>query len=160
MASYHQSIATRLQSGQADTEEDHGRKGVVVDEAPAVGISMTTVEGQVSIGVAGKQHGAKVYFEGDGLHPTVHTDVPLRCEKRKHALLLQLSCIGYSLISTSSWYCTLSFVNILSRISSPGKRLWKLASQLYPLNCAPTDSALLKSKRIKHICSISAPRED
>lgn len=44
--------------------------------------------------------------------------------------------------------------------SSPGKRLWKLASQLYPLNWAPTDKALINSKRIKSICSISAPETE
>lgn len=43
---------------------------------------------------------------------------------------------------------------------SPGKRLWKLASQLYPLNWAPTDKALLNSKIIKSICSISAPETE
>lgn len=40
---------------------------------------MTTVEGQVSVGVAGKEDGAEVDLEGDGLHPTVHTDIPLSC---------------------------------------------------------------------------------
>lgn len=43
---------------------------------------------------------------------------------------------------------------------SPGKRLWKLPSQLYPLNWAPTDKALLNSKIIKSICSISAPETE
>lgn len=45
-------------------------------------------------------------------------------------------------------------------ISSPGKRLWKLASQLYPLNCAPTDEALQNNKRIKSVFSISAPETE
>lgn len=42
---------------------------------------MATIEGQVSVSVAREENRAKVDFEGDGLHPTVHTDVPLRCRR-------------------------------------------------------------------------------
>lgn len=43
--SYHKGVAAGLQRRQADTKDDHGGKGVVIDESAAVGISMTTVEG-------------------------------------------------------------------------------------------------------------------
>lgn len=42
---------------------------------------MATVEGQVSVGVAGEENRTKVDLEGDCLHPTVHTNVPLRWER-------------------------------------------------------------------------------
>lgn len=48
----------------------------------------------------------------------------------------------------------------IERAHSPGKRLWKLASQLNPLNCAFTIKVLLASKRITHKRSISAPEKD
>lgn len=45
---------------------------------------MATIEGQVGVGVAGEEDRAEVEFEGDGLHPTVHADIPLRCKTRIH----------------------------------------------------------------------------
>lgn len=46
---------------------------------------MAAIQGQVSVGVAGKKHRAKINFQSDGLHPTVHTDVPLSYrEKKRH----------------------------------------------------------------------------
>ena len=44
---------------------------------------MATIEGQVGVSVARKEDGAEVDLEGDGLHPTVHTDIPLRCKTSK-----------------------------------------------------------------------------
>jgi len=78
--SYHQRIATGLQRRQADTKDYHSWKCVIVDETTAVGISMATIEGHVSVCVARKEDRAEVDLEGDGLHPTVHTDIPLRCK--------------------------------------------------------------------------------
>lgn len=46
---------------------------------------MATIEGQVSVGVARKENRAEVDFEGDGLHPTVHADIPLSCKTQGHA---------------------------------------------------------------------------
>ena len=43
---------------------------------------MATIEGKVSVGIAREEDGAEVDFEGHGLHPTVHTDIPLRCKKQ------------------------------------------------------------------------------
>lgn len=54
---------------------------------------------------------------------------------------------------------TVEFI-VISLAYSPGKRLWKLASQLYPLNCALTTNNLYNSKRIKHIRSMSAPEKN
>lgn len=79
--SHHQGIATGLQRRQADAEDYDGGEGVVVDESPAVGISMATVEGQVGVGVAREEDGAEVDLEGDRLHAAVHADVPLRCKR-------------------------------------------------------------------------------
>lgn len=76
---YHQSIATGLQCGQADTKDYNSGKGVVIDESTTVSISMATIECQICVSVARKKHWAEVDLEGDGLHPTVHTDIPLRC---------------------------------------------------------------------------------
>lgn len=79
-SSYHQSIATGFQRGQADGEYHDSGKGVVIDEAAALSISMATVEGQVSVSVTRKEDGAEVDLEGDGLHATVNADIPLRFE--------------------------------------------------------------------------------
>lgn len=81
-SSYHQGIATGLQTGQADAEDHDGGKGVVIDETAAVSVSMATVESQVGVSVAGKEDGAEVDLEGEGLHPAVHTDVSLGCNKK------------------------------------------------------------------------------
>lgn len=74
---HHQAVAAGLQSAEADAEQDRGGEGVVVDEAAALGVAMATVEGQICVGVAGEKHGAEVDFQGDGLNPAVHADVPL-----------------------------------------------------------------------------------
>lgn len=75
-----------------------------------------------------------------------------------------LSCLRGSLFKKKLWI----FTNETKKVkrfdspscSSPGKRLWKVASQLYPLNWAPTEKALLNRKRLKSICSISAPETE
>lgn len=81
-SSHHQSIATGFQRGQADGKYHNSGKSVVVDEAAALGVSMPTVEGQVSVSVTRKEDGAKVDLKGDGLHAAVNADVPLRWNKR------------------------------------------------------------------------------
>lgn len=40
---------------------------------------MATVEGQVSVSIARKKDRAEIDLEGNGLHPTVDTDIPLSC---------------------------------------------------------------------------------
>lgn len=40
---------------------------------------MATIEGKVRVGVARKENRAEIDLEGDGLHPAVHADIPLRC---------------------------------------------------------------------------------
>lgn len=40
---------------------------------------MATVEGQIGVGVAREENGAEIDLESDGLYPTIHTDIPLRC---------------------------------------------------------------------------------
>lgn len=77
-SSYHQSIATGFQCGQADGKYHDSRKSVVVDEAAALSISMASIEGQVSVNVTRKEDGAEVDLKGDGLHATVNADIPLR----------------------------------------------------------------------------------
>lgn len=79
-SSYHQGIATGFQRGQADAKYHHSRKGVVVDEAAALRVPVASVEGQVGVGVARKEHRAEVDLQGDGLHPAVNADIPLRFE--------------------------------------------------------------------------------
>lgn len=83
-SSHHQSIAAGFQRRQADGKYHHSWKGVVVDEAAALGVSVPTVEGQVSVGVTRKEDGAEVDLKGDGLHATVNADVPLRWNQREH----------------------------------------------------------------------------
>lgn len=39
----------------------------------------------------------------------------------------------------------------------PGNLLWRLASQLYPLNWAVTESTLIVSRSSNHTCSIAKP---
>lgn len=77
-SSYHQSVATGLQRGQADGKYHNSRKSVVVDEAAALSVSMAPVEGQVSVSVTRKEDRAEVDLQGDGLHAAVSADVPLR----------------------------------------------------------------------------------
>lgn len=77
-SSYHQSIATGFQRGQADGKYHNSGKSVVIDEAAALSISMAPVEGQVSVSVTRKEDWAEVDLKGDGLHATVNADVPLR----------------------------------------------------------------------------------
>lgn len=74
---YHQAVTAGLQSAETDAEQDRCGEGVVVDEAAALGVAVATVQSQVCIGVAGEEHRAEVDLQGDGLHPAVHTDVPL-----------------------------------------------------------------------------------
>lgn len=81
--SHHQGVAAGLQRAEADAEQDRRRESVVVQEAPAVNISVLAVQGQVSVCVAWVEHGAEVDFQRDGLNPTVHTDVPLTFRKRE-----------------------------------------------------------------------------
>lgn len=87
-----------------------------------MGVAVASVEGQVGVGVSGEEDGAEVDLEGDGLHPAVDADVPLSWAKRgKRSFafcdsLLRLPCPCRGLASL------------------PGNRLWKLPSQLYPLN--------------------------
>lgn len=78
-SSYHQRIATAFQRGQADAKYHHSRKSVVVDEAAALGVPVSSVEGQVSVSVARKEDRAEVDLKGDGLHAAVNADIPLRC---------------------------------------------------------------------------------
>lgn len=84
---YHQWTATGLQCCQADTKDYDSGEGVVINESTAMGISVATIEGQVSVGVAGEEDRTEVDFEGDGLHPTVHTDIPLRCNTHRYIKL-------------------------------------------------------------------------
>lgn len=42
---YHQAVATGLQSAETDAEQDHSGEGVVVDEAPTLGIRVVAVQG-------------------------------------------------------------------------------------------------------------------
>lgn len=79
-SSYHQRIATGFQRGQADAKYHNSRKRVVVDEAAALSVPVASVEGQVRVGVARKEDRAEVDLKGDGLHPAVNADVPLRFE--------------------------------------------------------------------------------
>lgn len=82
-SSYHQGIATGFQRGQAHAKYHHSRKSVVVDEAAALSVAVATVEGQVSVGVARKEDWAEVDLQGDGLHPAVNADIPLRFEEQE-----------------------------------------------------------------------------
>lgn len=75
---YHQAIAAGLQCAEADAEQYCRGERVVIDEAPAVGIAMATIERKVCNGVAGEQHRAEVNLQGHGLNPAVHADVALR----------------------------------------------------------------------------------
>lgn len=77
-SSYHQGIATGFQRGQADAKYHNSRESVVVDEAAALSVAVATVEGQVGVGVARKEDWAEVELKGDGLHPAVNADIPLR----------------------------------------------------------------------------------
>lgn len=78
--SYHQGIPTGLKSCQADTKDYHCGKSVVINETTAMGVPMATIEGHVGVCIARKEDRAEVDLEGDGLHPTVDTDIPLRCK--------------------------------------------------------------------------------
>lgn len=110
---------------------------------------MATIEGQVRIRVAREENRAEVDFEGDGLHPAVHADVPLRWRTQtRKAVNNRVRSVVLRQKVDLLW-------DVWS--SSPGNRLWKLASQLYPLNWAPAKRLLLNIKRIKNIFSISAP---
>lgn len=81
--SYHQWVSARLQGVETDAKQHNRRKGVVVDEASAVGIPMTPIKCQVSVGVARKKHRAKINLQRYGLHSTIHTDVPLSCGEKE-----------------------------------------------------------------------------
>lgn len=82
MAPYHQAAATGLQGAETDAEQHGCGESVVVDETPAVGLALATVQGQVCVGVAGKQHRTEVDLQGDGLNSAVHADVTLRWTER------------------------------------------------------------------------------
>lgn len=75
---HHQTVSTGLQCAEADAEQYYRGERVVIDEAPAVGIAMATVERKVCNCVAGEEHWAEVNLQGHGLNPAVHTDVALR----------------------------------------------------------------------------------
>lgn len=75
---HHQTVSTGLQCAEADAEQYCRGERVVIDEAPAVGIAMATIERKVCNGVAGEQHRAEVNLQGHGLNPAVHADVALR----------------------------------------------------------------------------------
>lgn len=57
---YHQAVTAGLQSAETDAEQDRGGEGVIVDEAPALSITVVTIEGQICVGVSGKEHWAEV----------------------------------------------------------------------------------------------------
>lgn len=82
---YHQAVTAGLQGAEADAEQDRCGEGVVVDEASALGVTVASIQGQICISVAGEQHRAEVDFQGDGLNPAVHTDVPLSWRNREGA---------------------------------------------------------------------------
>lgn len=42
-----------------------------------MGITMASVQCQVSVSIAGEKHWAEINLQSDGLYSTVHTDVPL-----------------------------------------------------------------------------------
>lgn len=79
---YHQTVTAGLQSAETDAEQDRCGEGVVVDEATALRITVATIQGQICVGVAREEHGAKVDLQGDGLNPAVNTDVPLTWRNR------------------------------------------------------------------------------
>ena len=92
---YHQAVTAGLQSAETDAEQDRCGEGVVVDEATALGVSVATVQGQVCVGVAGEEHGAEVDLQGDGLNPTVHTDVPLTWRNREEGKQTEGLCMDH-----------------------------------------------------------------
>ena len=75
---YDQTVVTGLQGVEADAEQHRRGEGVVVDEPPALGVAVATVESEVGLGVARVQHGAEVDLQRDGLNAAVHADIPLR----------------------------------------------------------------------------------
>lgn len=82
---YHQAVTAGLKGAETDTEQDCCGEGVVVDEATALGVPVATIQGQICVSVAGKQHRTEVDLQGNGLNPTVHTDVPLAWRNREGA---------------------------------------------------------------------------
>lgn len=82
MVSYHQWVSASLQRAETDAEQHDRWERVVVDEPSAVGITVTPVQCQVSVGVAREKHRAKINLQRNGLHSTIHADVPLSCWKR------------------------------------------------------------------------------
>lgn len=80
---YHQAVTAGLQGAETDAEQHRCGKGVVVDEATALCITVATVQGQICVSVAGEEHGAEVDLQGDGLNPAIHTDVPLSWRNRE-----------------------------------------------------------------------------
>ncbi len=80
--SYHKWVSTGLQRAETDAKQHDRRERVVVDEPSAVGITVTPIQRQVSVGVAREKHRAKINLQSYGLHSTIHADVPLSCWER------------------------------------------------------------------------------
>lgn len=79
--SYHQGIATGFKGCQADAKDYNSGEGVVIDKPSAVGISMATIKGQISVSVAREENRTEIDLECDCLDPAVHTDVSLSCKR-------------------------------------------------------------------------------
>lgn len=75
--SHHQHVSTGFQCAEANAEQHCCGECVVVDEAAALSIAVMSVQGQVGISVTRVEHWTEIDLQCDGLHTTVHSDIPL-----------------------------------------------------------------------------------